>query len=92
MRLETGVGSCEVLEVALELCCRCRRGCSLGTGGVKLGLELGAAGLQARGGCSVWKNRRCRGDAGLLQLAKEGFEDGKEDREESERGEERERR
>jgi len=53
VRLEAGVGSGEVLEVAFELCCRCGRGRSLGASSVDLGLELAAAGLHVRRGCSA---------------------------------------
>ncbi len=53
VRLEAGVGSGEVLEVAFELCRRCGRGRSLGASSVDLGLELAAAGLHVRRGCSA---------------------------------------
>ena len=73
MRLKAGVGSGEVLEVALVLRCRSGRGRGVGASGVELGLELGAAGLQVRGGCSVREYRCSRRDTGLLQLAREGW-------------------
>lgn len=82
MRLEAGVGSGEVLEVALELGCRCCRGRGLGASGVELGLELTAAGSQVRRGRSVrqgWCGRSSssrRRDARLLQLAGDGFNGG----------------
>lgn len=76
MRLEAGVGPGEVLEVALELGCRCCRGCGLGASGVELGLELAAAGSQVRRGRSVrqgWCDSSSRRDTRLLQLAGDGF-------------------
>ena len=77
VRLEAGVGSGKVLEVALELCCCCSRGRRLGASSVELGLQLAAAGLQVRRGRSVgqgWcSSSSSRRDACLLQLAGDCF-------------------
>ena len=78
VRLEAGVGSGEVLEVALELRCRCCRGRGLGASSVELGLELAAADSQVRRGRSVrqgWcsSGSSIRRDTRLLQLAGDGF-------------------